>query len=667
MVGRLRPGVSLARANAEVETLFDSWRTEKAAAIAATFRRSRFLKERAEFLPAASGLNGLRYQFFEPLAILMSIVALVLLLACANLSGLMLARAASRQREISVRRALGAGNGRLARQFLAESLLLASLGAGLGFAFAQWFSRALIVMMANGDRFDLSVRPDWRVLAFTCGVSLAACLLSGLVPGLHAGRGAVNPALKEVRSGRHRGLGRMLVVAQLAISMTLLVGASLFIRTLVKIYSVDTGVRAGGVLTFGVTTKHHFTTVRSAAIEASIVGRLQSLPGVAAATASVTAPLTGGLLLQRIRVEGYQFHSGEDDGGVFNTIAPGFFIVTGIPLLLGRDFNERDVEGSNPVAIVNQTFAHEFFGNQPPLARHVTTNNVTYEIVGVVQDSKYDLRKAVLKTVYIPWTQQGNVGDSNRSQPTGFTYLARVSSGDPLSLAPPMERAIPEIDSALRLRTPQTLQWRIDRSTLNERMMAALGGFFGLLALIVACLGIFGVLAFQVSRRINELGVRIALGATRANIVGPRAARSGNDARSWLRRRLHYSAFPHALCKKYVIRRDANRSGGFRAGSRRTCGGHPRGRIPSRASRFPNRSYSRPASGIAAMAVPTLLAPLRHHTLGIIHQSFGFLHRVQGLLYFRIVFGEYLFALVDIKRKNVHFLGKIALNPILIA
>ena len=449
----------------------------------------------------------------------MSIVGLVLLLACANLSGLLLARAAFRQREISVRRALGAGNGRLARQFLAESFLLAALGASAGFALSQWFSRVLIAMMANGDQLDLSVRPDWRVLGFAAAVSLAACVVAGLAPGLNARRGNVNPALKQVRSGRHRGLGRALVVAQLAISMALLVGASLFIRTLVKLYGVDSGVQTGGVFTFGVNTKHRFPPARSLAIEASIVDRLQSLPGVVAASASVTAPLTGSLMLQRVRAEGYQFRPGEDDSAVFSPVAPGFFAVTGTPLLLGRDFNEKDTAGSNPVAIVNQTFAREFFRGQPPVGRHVTSNNGTYEIVGVVQDSKYDLHKGIPKTVYISWTQQGNVGDSNRSQPTGFTYLARVASGDPLSLAPALERAIPEIDSALRLRTPRTLAELVDESTLNERMMATFGGFFGVLALIVASLGIFGLLAFQVSRRINELGVRMALGASRGNIV----------------------------------------------------------------------------------------------------------------------------------------------------
>ena len=519
MMARLKPGVTMARANAEIGALYEAWRRDKAAAITATFQRNRFLKERVEAISASAGLNGLSYRFFEPLTILMCIVGLVLLLACANLSGLLLARAAARQREISVRRALGAGNGRLARQFLAESLLLAGLGAGAGIVLAQCFSRALVAMMANGDQLELSTRPDWRVLAFTGAASVVACVLAGLAPGLNAGRGSVNPALKEVRSGRHRRLGRALVVAQLSISMTLLVGASLFIRTLVKLYSVNTGVQTGGVFTFGVTTKHHFPPQRAAAIEATIVDRLRSLPGVRAATAAVTGPLSGGIMLQRVRVDGYQFRPGEDDGAVVDAVAPEFFAVTGTPLLLGRDFNDRDSAEANPVAIVNQTFVREFFNGQPPLGRRITSNNVTHEIVGVVQDAKYDLRKAIPKMVYVPWRQQGSLGDSNRTQPTGYLYLARVANGDPLSFAPAMERAVPQIDSALRLRTPRTLSDLVDQSTLNERMMATLGGFFGLLALIVASLGIFGILAFQVSRRVNELGVRLALGATRSNIV----------------------------------------------------------------------------------------------------------------------------------------------------
>ena len=521
MMGRLKHGVTMERANAEVAALFGAWRADKASTIAQRFERNRFLKERAAVLPGLSGLNGLRVDFLKPLSILMGIVALVLLLACANLSGLLLARAASRQREISVRRALGAGNGRLARQFLAESLLLAMCGALVGFVAAQWFSGSLVTMMANGDELALKASPDWRIFAFTGAVSLLACVFAGVAPGLSAGRVSVNPALKEVRTGGgNRGLGRVLVVSQLAISMTLLVGAGLFIRTLVKLYSVDTGIRTGGVFVFNVTAKHHFPAARSVEIQTAIVDRLRSLPGVTFASAANVLPLTGGLWTRSVKVEGYTFRPGEDDSVAFNTIAGNYFAVTGTPLLLGRDFTERDVEGATPAAIVNETFVRTFFGGQPPLGRHVRSNHVEYEIVGVVKDAKYEsLRKGVPGTMYVPWLQQGDLGQANRTQPMGYSYLARVAGGDPMRLAPLVERAIPEIEPAMRMWFPQTLEGYVNRTTLNERMMATLGGFFGLLALIVACLGIFGILAFQVSRRINEIGVRVALGATRGDIV----------------------------------------------------------------------------------------------------------------------------------------------------
>jgi predicted permease len=477
------------------------------------------MKERAAAMPGLAGTNGLRFQFVKPLAILMGIVALVLLLACANLSGLLLARGAARQREISIRRALGAGNGRLTRQFLAESLLFAACGALGGFAVAQWFGRALVTMMANGE-LALKLSPDWRIFAFTSAVSLLACVFAGLVPGLSAGRVSVNPALKEVRSGGHRCVGRMLIVAQLAISMTLLVGASLFIRTLVKLYSVDTGVRTGGIFIFGVSAKHHFPEARSVEIENGILDRLQSLPGVVASSAANMLPVGSGLWTRRVLVDGYTFRPGEDDTAAINAIAPKYFAVTGTPLLLGRDFTQRDEAGSTPVAIVNETFVRELFGGQHPLGRRVTSNNVSYEVVGVAKDAKYEgLRKGVPRTLYIPWVEQGNIDWSNRSQPMGYSYIALVAGGDPMRLAPLAERAIPKIDSAMRMHTPQTFEDHVNQTILNERMMATLGGFFGLLALLVACLGIFGIMAFQVSRRINEIGVRMALGATHGGII----------------------------------------------------------------------------------------------------------------------------------------------------
>ncbi|HEX3879523.1 MAG TPA: ABC transporter permease [Bryobacteraceae bacterium] len=519
-MARLKPGVSLERAQAEVEGLFAVWRQEKAAAIGNEFDRHRFQTERAVVFTAIAGLNRLRYRFSAPLQILMTIVALVLLLACANLSGLLLSRAASRQREISVRRALGAGNGRLARQFLAESLLLAALGGIAGVGLAQWFSRVLIAFMANGGDLPLAANPDWRVLTFTAAVSLAACLLAGFAPGWNASRGRLSAGLKQVRGSQNRFLGRALVVAQLALSMTLLIGASLFVRTLLKLYGQETGVRTGGVLTFNVSTKHHFPQERSEAIEKSIVERLSPLPNVVAASAAVMLPLGGGLWTQKISVEGHAFRQGDDQNTSINAIAPRYFAATGTELLAGRDFNNRDTGDSLPVALVNEAFARKFSGGQAPLGRHITMLGRTLEIVGLTQDARYSIREPAQATVYIPWFQQVNSEGKNRSQPTGFSYIVRVAKGDPMSLVRTVDAAIPQIDPALRMYRPHTFGDVLDESTLNERIMATLGAFFGVLALIIACLGIFGILAFQVSRRFRELGVRMALGASRSEVAG---------------------------------------------------------------------------------------------------------------------------------------------------
>src|SRR4029077_2929876 len=213
-------------------------------------------------LSAANGLSPHRNNYSEALLVLMGIVALVLLLACANLSGLLLARAASRQREISIRLAIGAGNGRLIRQFLAESFVLSALGGSAGLLLARWFTAALVTTMANGGSLILSTSPDWRVFAFTGGVSVLACLVSGLAPGLHALRANLNPGLKEARTGGHQAFGKALVVAQLSISMVLLVGATLFVGSLVKLYGVDRGVRTDGVLTFGVRSRERYPQAR---------------------------------------------------------------------------------------------------------------------------------------------------------------------------------------------------------------------------------------------------------------------------------------------------------------------------------------------------------------------------------------------------------------------
>jgi len=512
MMARLKPGLTLQQADAGVQVLWQGFLQRRVTAVQEKDRPS-FLRQRAGVVTADTGFNPLRNDYSDALLVLMCIVSLVLLLACANLSGLLLSRAASRQREISIRLAMGAGRGRLIRQFMAESLLLASLGGSTGFMLAHWFSAALVTMMANGGTLLLSIAPDWRVLAFTGAISVLACALAGLAPGWHALRANLNPGLKKVLAGGQQ-LGSIMVIAQLAISMVLLVGATLFVGTLIKLYRVDRGVRTDGVLTFNIRSTRRYPQARGWAVQKALLDRLNVLPGVAATSAAQMIPIGGGLWTRHVQVEDYTFRSDESEDVGFDVIAPKYFATVGTPLLTGREFDERDTNTATKVAIVNESFAHYFFGAQSPLGRHVTTLNVPYEIVGVVRDAKYqDLRQDVIKTMYISWMQRE--GD----QPTNYKYLAMVTTGNPLRLAPALEKLVREADPGLRLGTPQTYSALVDHSIVTERIMATLGGFFGILAVIIACLGIFGLMAFRVSLRTNEIGLRMALGASRGGIV----------------------------------------------------------------------------------------------------------------------------------------------------
>jgi predicted permease len=513
LLARLKPGATVAQANAEAQVLYTSFLQPQAAG-APEKSRSGILRQRITAFSSGEGFNPFRDEYARSLLLLMGMVALVLMLACVNVSGLLLARAAAREREISIRLAMGAGRGRLARQLLTETLLLASMGGAAGLALAGWFSARLLTLFVNGRDFALSVAPDWRVLAFTVIVSLMSTCIAGLAPVLQALRVNCNPALKEVRARGLRPLGKALVVAQLAISMVLVVGATLFVGTLVKLYAVDPGFSSQGLLVVNVRAGGGpYAVPRARAVQANLLELLRLVPGVESASAVMALPVGGGLWDRTVRVEGYEFRPDEPEQVGFNAIAPGYFTTLGTPVVAGREFDARDTDTSPKVAVVNESFARYFFGDRPPIGRHVTSVNVTYEIVGVVRDAKYkDLRESIIKTMYIPWTQR-------EEQPSRYSYLARTAAGDPMRLAPALDRLVRAADRGLRLRTARPYAAIVDQSIAIERIMATLGGFFGILALVIAALGMFGVLAFQVARRTNELGVRMALGATARNMM----------------------------------------------------------------------------------------------------------------------------------------------------
>lgn len=515
VIGRLAPGATVAQTNAEVQAVYGGFLQFQASQQREKDRPA-ILRQHAAAAAAPDGFNAFRYEYGRSLVVLMGGVGLVLLLACVNLSGLLLARAAARQREIAIRLAIGAGRGRLVRQFLTESLVLAVIGAGVGLLIAGWLSAGLFGLFLNGREVAISVAPDWRVIAFTSAVAAVACLLSGLTPALHAVRAGVHPALKEMRARGSGRLGKSLVVAQLAISMILLVGATLFIGTFVKLHAVDRGFDSGGVLIASVRAAEPYPTARIAAVKQALVDRLGVLPGVRSATAAQVVPVGGGLWDRTVQVEGYRFGGDESDAAGFNAVAPGFFATIGTPLRAGREFDAHDTGTAPRVAIVNDSFARYFFRDAGgALGRHVTAANVTYEIVGVVGDAKYrTLRDPVIRTMYIPWMQRD--GDP---QPSSFAYIVRVASGDPRRLIPELGQAVKEADPALRVTVARSYDELIGQSIGAERTMATLGGMFAVLALMVAGMGLFGLMAFQVARRTNEIGLRMALGANRVMMV----------------------------------------------------------------------------------------------------------------------------------------------------
>jgi predicted permease len=511
MLARLKPGVTVEQADAEVQVLFEQFLRAQVEQ-APERDRAALLRQQVAALPAPDGFNPLRYAIAQPLLLLMGIVALILMLACVNVSALLIARATARQREISIRLAIGAGRGRLVRQFLIESLVLASLGGALGLAVAGQIGQRVFALWVNGRAVELSVAPDWRVLLFTAAISVAVCVAAGLAPAFHAVYRSVTPALKQLPARGHRGLGKALVIAQFAIAMVLVVGATLFVGTLVKLYAVKRGFNSEGLLVVSVRSARQYSAQQAAAVQNALIERLGSLPGVQSVSAARIVPVSGSLWDRTIRVEGDVASS--EQTVAFNAIGLGYFRTLATPVIAGREFDDSDTATSASVAIVNESFVRRFFSDGVALGRRVTSIDVTYEIVGVVADTKYeDLRARTIETMYVPWTSRVV------EQPTGYTYVVRAAAGDPMRLVPLLDAAIRDAEPDLRLSVAIPYTAVINRSIGTERVMAMLGGLFGLLAIVVAAVGMFGVLAFQVARRTNELGVRTALGASRWSIV----------------------------------------------------------------------------------------------------------------------------------------------------
>jgi len=523
VMARLAPGVTIQKAAAGMAVLYRQILETEAKDLAGKPESflERFVAKKLEILPGDHGAPEIQSQLHTPLLVLMGMVGLVVLIACANVANLLLTRASARQKEIALRIAMGASRWRITRQLLVESLVLSLLGAALGLVFAAWTTALLIRLLpAEGLSTALSADPDWRVAGFALALAVVTALLVGLVPAVQSTRPDLVRSLKEQAGSLATGAGplrlrRSLVVAQVALSALLLMGAGLFGRSLAKLRGFDPGFRTDELLTFSVDPVTAGRTPEEArALFARIRERLLQVPGVEAVTMASEPLMRDSHNVSTVSVEGYTPTEDEDVNPNVDAVGPGFVQAMGMPLLAGRDLEETDAEGSPKVAVVNETFARYFFGDQSPIGRHLgwrRKGELEYEIVGVVKDARINsMRETVRRFVYVPYLQYDYV--------PGLVFYARTT-GAPLDRADDVRAAVREIDPGLPLDELTTMSATIDESLFVDRIVAALAAAFSLLATVLAGIGLFGVMSFAVARRTREIGVRVALGADHARVL----------------------------------------------------------------------------------------------------------------------------------------------------
>jgi predicted permease len=523
VMGRLRSGVTLQRASSELAAIspgvIDATLPSGYGANALKIYRN----YRLTVFPAGNGVSWLRQTYDTSLGLLLTITALVLLIACANLANLMLVRASTREREMAVRLALGASRWRLIRQLLSEGLLLAAGGAVLGMVLAKIFSTSLVRFLSTeGDAIHLDLSIDWRVLLFTGLIAILTCLIFGLVPAFRSSRADPGSVLKSGSRGSTAGperfsFQRLLVVSQLAVSVVLLVGALLFVRSFWNLVTVDPGFRERGILIAMLDFRRlGFSQERDAEFIHELLAATRTLPQVESAATSTHVPLNGSSWYFSWNL-GVHIN-GQEGGSKFTWVSPEYFRTMDIPLLAGREFSDGDTRTSPRVAVVNESFVRKYLGSQNPMGNVIRTTAepgypaAEYEIVGVVRDTKYnELREPAPPISFAPAEQYPNVG--------AWAVLFIRFSSAPTAVINAVRDKLSAVNPAITFDF-HILHTDIQNSLVRERMMALLSGFFGALAALLAMIGLYGVMSYIVAMRKNEIGIRMALGASGANVTG---------------------------------------------------------------------------------------------------------------------------------------------------